>query len=402
VPALRSPLGTLEPLLAGPSPTPPTAHRFASPDHVSHGLARHSRRLTSQIRGRTRGDSLLATRCAIQPVSTGDTPTTHARHIVVVTPLPVFAGHRRSTTTAPTRAPTPDRAGQGQPPARGPTPTDTPAAPSPAGAAGAATHASSGPGRHISLPDEELPAPRRRRGLVRALALLVVLLVVGAAGTAVGYHFWYESTYFVVTDNAQVTGDLIQVGSLNAGRIVAARFEVGQPVQFGQEMAVIRIPQEVGMPMGGTMVLEEPAAGDRLASVRAPFSGMVVARLSHVGGTVSAGQPIYAIVDPNRVWIRANIEETKLARVQPGQSVDVYMDALGYSFEGRVMAITPASAATFSLLPSQNASGNFVKVTQLVPIKIQVNTGGQVLPLGTSATVRIKVREPGGGVPWEP
>jgi multidrug resistance efflux pump len=247
-----------------------------------------------------------------------------------------------------------------------------------------------------------MPRASRRGGLVRALALLVVLLVVGGVGTVVGYHFWYESTYFVVTDNAQVTGDLIQVGSLNAGRIVATRFEVGQPIQAGQEMAVIRIPQELDMPMGGTMVLEEPSAGDRLASVRAPFSGLVVARLSHVGGTVSAGQPIYAIVDPNRVWIRANIEETKLARVVPGQAVDVYMDALGYAFEGRVMAITPASAATFSLLPSQNASGNFVKVTQLVPIKIQVSTSGQMLPLGTSATVRIKVREPGGGVPWEP
>ena len=259
-----------------------------------------------------------------------------------------------------------------------------------------------GPARHAALPEEELPARRRRRGWARALGLLVVLLVVGAAGTVVGYHFWYESTYFVVTDNAQVTGDLIQVGSLNAGRIVAARFEVGQPVQAGQEMAAVRIPQEVTMPMGGTMVLEEPAAGDRLASVRAPFSGMVVARLSHVGGTVSAGQPIYAIVDPNRVYIRANIEETKLTRVRPGQAVDVYMDALGLTLEGRVMAITPASAATFSLLPSQNASGNFVKVTQLVPIKIQVNPAGQVLPLGTSATVRIKVREPVGGVPWEP
>ena len=237
---------------------------------------------------------------------------------------------------------------------------------------------------------------------MRAAGLLVVLLIVGVAGAAVGHHFWYEATYFVVTDNAQVTGDLIQVGSLNAGRIVAARFEVGQPVQAGQEMAVIRIPQELEMPMGGTMVLEESAAGDRLAAVRAPFTGLVVARLSHVGGTVAAGQPIYSVVDPSRVWIRANIEETKLVRVQPGQAVDVYVDALGITLEGRVMAITPASAATFSLLPSQNASGNFVKVTQLVPVKIQVNAAGWTLPLGTSATVRIKVREPVGGVPWRP
>ncbi len=254
----------------------------------------------------------------------------------------------------------------------------------------------------VTAIDDELMQPRRRRGWGRILGLLIVLLVVGAVGTGAGYHYWYESTYFVVTDNASVTGDLVQVGSLNAGRIVAARLEVGQAVQTGQELAVIRIPQELEMPMGGTMVLEEPSSGDRLASVRSPLSGLVVARSSHVGGTVSAGQPIYSLVDPNRVWIKANIEETKLNRLQAGQMVDVYVDALGYTFPGRVTAITPASAATFSLLPSQNASGNFVKVTQLVPVKIQVDTGGMLLPLGTSATVRIKVREPGGGVPWNP
>lgn len=274
--------------------------------------------------------------------------------------------------------------------------------PANAPATGPTASASAAQPHRQPAPIDELPPPPRRRGWARAIALLAVLLVVGVVGSAIGFHFWYEGTYFVVTDNAQVTGDLIQVGSLNAGRIVAARFEVGQAVQAGQEMAVIRIPQELDMAMGGTIVLEEPSAGDRLASVRAPFSGVVVARLSHVGGTVAAGQPIYSVVDPNGVWIKANIEETKLARLQAGQVVDVHVDALGHGVVGRVAAITPASAATFSLLPSQNASGNFVKVTQLVPIKIQVDPAGQILPLGTSATVRIKVREPDGGVPWNP
>jgi multidrug resistance efflux pump len=232
----------------------------------------------------------------------------------------------------------------------------------------------------------------------------VVLLVVGTASTFIGYHFWYESTYFVVTDNAQVTGDLIQVGSLNAGRIVAARFEVGQQVQAGQEMAIIRIPQEVEMPMGGTMVLEEPAAGDRLAAVRAPFTGVVVARLSHVGGTVAAGQPIYSLVDPRQVWIRANIEEAQAWRVEIGQQAEIHVDALNRNFVGQVDAITPASAATFSLLPANNASGNFTKVTQYVPVKIMVDTRGVMLPLGTSVVVRIKVREPASEypLPWQP
>ena len=73
-------------------------------------------------------------------------------------------------------------------------------------------------------------------------------------------------------------------------------------------------------------------------------------------------------------------------------------------FAGRVDAITPASAATFSLLPANNASGNFTKVTQYVPVKIAVDARGVVLPLGTSVEVRIQVREPGSEfpLPWQP
>jgi membrane fusion protein, multidrug efflux system len=71
---------------------------------------------------------------------------------------------------------------------------------------------------------------------------------------------------------------------------------------------------------------------------------------------------------------------------------------------GQVDAITPASAATFSLLPSNNASGNFTKVTQYVPVKIVADTGGAVLPLGTSVVVRINVRRPSEAypMPWRP
>ena len=87
--------------------------------------------------------------------------------------------------------------------------------------------------------------------------------------------------------------------------------------------------------------------------------------------------------------------------VQPGQSVEVHVDALDRSFEGRVEAITPASAATFSLLPQQNVAGNFTKVTQLVPVKISVDTGGVLLPVGTSVEVRIRVLADGGGLPWQ-
>lgn len=225
------------------------------------------------------------------------------------------------------------------------------------------------------------------------------------ASALFGYRYWYQTTYFVSTENATVTGDLVQVGSLNAGRIVATRVDVGRTVQTGQEIAVVAMAQEVG----GSGVGAGPRMGitgnsDSLVSVYSPLTGIVAARMGFVGGTVTAGQPIYSLVDPRQVWIRANIEEVSAWRVEVGQQAEIHSDALNRNFVGQVDAITPASAATFSLLPANNASGNFTKVTQYVPVKIVVDTRGVVLPLGTSVEVRIKVREPGSEfpLPWQP
>lgn len=256
---------------------------------------------------------------------------------------------------------------------------------------------------HAPLPAPAVAeaAPRKKRR--RLWLLLPILLVIGGVAGLFGYRYWYESTYFVMTENASVTGDLVQVGSLNAGRLLYTRVEVGDTVKQGQEIAVVGMPQQVGaVPMGGAPVMQETGGIDAQVPVRAPLNGIVAARMGSAGGTVSAGQPIYAIVDPTQVWVKANIEEDKIARVQVGQPVEVHVDALGQSFPGKVASITPASAATFSLLPSGNTSGNFTKVTQLVPIKIVVDSGGAVLPLGTSVEIKILVRQPGGGLPWQP
>ena len=134
------------------------------------------------------------------------------------------------------------------------------------------------------------------------------------------------------------------------------------------------------------------------------MTGIVAARIGYVGGTVAAGQPIYALVDPKQVLVKANIEESSAWRLAVGQPVEIHVDALNADLPGRVEAITPASASTFSLLPSGNVSGNFTKVTQYVPVKISVNAGNVVLPLGTSVEVKIQVRQPTEEfpLPWRP
>jgi membrane fusion protein, multidrug efflux system len=86
------------------------------------------------------------------------------------------------------------------------------------------------------------------------------------------------------------------------------------------------------------------------------------------------------------------VDEAQINRISIGQPADVHVDTLGKTLRGTVVAITPASAATFSLLPQNNASGNYTKVTQRVPVKITVDYAGDLLFPGTSAEVTIKVR----------
>lgn len=99
------------------------------------------------------------------------------------------------------------------------------------------------------------------------------------------------------------------------------------------------------------------------------------------------------IVDPTQLWVNANIEETNIGRVKVGQPVVVHIDALNADVPGKVEAVTPATANTFSMLPSSNASGNFTKVIQLVPVRIAVNLGNQPLLLGANVEVKIRVAD---------
>src|SRR3954454_18022576 len=173
--------------------------------------------------------------------------------------------------------------------------------------------------------------PKSKRG--RLLFLIPILLLALGGALFFGYRSWYEATYFVATDNASITGDLVQVGSLNAGRIVTTRVDVGRPVQNGQEIAVVAMPREIGSSaQGAAPRMGLTGTDDSLVSVYAPLNGIVAARMGQVGGTVSAGQPIYSLIDPAQVWIRANIEEANAWRIQAGQTAEIHVDALNRDF----------------------------------------------------------------------
>jgi membrane fusion protein, multidrug efflux system len=110
--------------------------------------------------------------------------------------------------------------------------------------------------------------------------------------------------------------------------------------------------------------------------IKAPTAGVVGKRSVEVGQQVQAGQPLFALVSRDDVWVIANFKETQLAGMRAGQTAEVEVDALdGQTFRGRVDSIGAATGAKFSLLPPENATGNYVKVVQRVPVKIVLDAG---------------------------
>jgi len=134
-------------------------------------------------------------------------------------------------------------------------------------------------------------------------------------------------------------------------------------------------------------------------TVRAPVSGIISRMRLEPGEWVEKGEPAFTIVDPATIWIEANLKETQLEHVRVGQKVEVRVDAYpGHVWPGRIASISAATGAEFAVIPPQNATGNWVKVVQRVPVRIAVEQRPELPPLRAGMTVAIAVdteREPG-------
>ncbi|HQZ12248.1 MAG TPA: HlyD family secretion protein [Devosia sp.] len=134
------------------------------------------------------------------------------------------------------------------------------------------------------------------------------------------------------------------------------------------------------------------------ATVIAPADGIVsqVASLN-VGQFVATGTTIASLIETTSTWIEANFKETQLAGITPGMPVEIKIDAYpGVAFEGKLESIGAATGAQFALIPAQNATGNWVKVTQRVPVRIEVTgAGDKPLRAGMSAVVAVDTKPAG-------
>ena len=126
-------------------------------------------------------------------------------------------------------------------------------------------------------------------------------------------------------------------------------------------------------------------------TIVSPVDGMVAQKSAHIGEVMVMGQPMFSIVDSKDLWVNARIEETYIGRLKVGQQVEYTID--GYpnrAFNGKIYELGNAASSVFALIPTENASNNFTKVTQRIPIKISLPQGDEVLfRPGMSAVIKV-------------
>ena len=212
----------------------------------------------------------------------------------------------------------------------------------------------------------------RRLILVPVLIVVALLAILGG----IGYYF-YNSYMYYSTDDAQVNGQIVNISALAPGQLTTLTVKQGDKVTEGQTI--------------GTVTVTGANGQSSSQDINSPIAGTIVQVPAVQGQGVAAGLTVAQVTDLSNLNVVAYVDENTINNVSNGQQVDVKVDAFNTTYSGHVQQIVQATAGSFSLLPTQdNASGNFTKVGQRVPVIVNINgNGGNDLVPGMSATVTI-------------
>jgi membrane fusion protein, multidrug efflux system len=200
-------------------------------------------------------------------------------------------------------------------------------------------------------------------------------------------------------DSARDLADAAQSQVTQAqGKLVQAEANYSQAQTAPRQMQISRSRAA----SAEAQVLQKKAALDQAqlnlqyTKITSPVAGIVSDRTVEVGENVAPGQELMKVIPLNDVWITANYKETQLRYMKVGQPVTIEVDAYGRKYNGKVNSIAGASGARFSLLPPENATGNYVKVVQRIPVKIVLDPGenkDQMLRPGMSVEPKVWIRQ---------
>lgn len=229
---------------------------------------------------------------------------------------------------------------------------------------------------------------------LKKVLISIAVLAIIAGGCAL-YYYFYEDSHFFTTENAQITANMVTVTPEVTGKVENWNVKEGDYVKTGQVLGHQDISALVTSSVISTQALNSTA--DSIVSkadIKSPIDGKVIQSNVVKGQVISPGMEIATIADTSNMYIKANIEETDIFKIKPGQKVDISIDAYpGKHFTGYVESIGQATQSAFSAYSSLNTSGEFSKVTQLIPVKIGiVNSENLTLMIGMNATVKIHIK----------
>jgi membrane fusion protein (multidrug efflux system) len=283
-------------------------------------------------------------------------------------------------------------------------------------------------------------APRRKLARLAVLALLLV------AAAVIGYRFWRNSVEFESTDDAYVGAHTVDISAEIAGQVDKVLVENNQHVDAGTPLFQLdRRPYELALAKAQADLAQREAelalaertntrdqrlvrqgflskegaetaatqartAGAAVEAARAavaqakldlertrisaPAQGVIANLSLRPGEAVQPRVPLFSLIGDREYWVDANFKETQLKNVHPGQRATVTLDMYpDHAFHGVVESLSGGAGTAFSLLPPENATGNWVKVTQRVPVRVRIVDPDPRYPLriGTSAKVEVRV-----------
>lgn len=278
---------------------------------------------------------------------------------------------------------------------------------------------------------EEISGKKNKTVWWQTRASRIAAKVVGGITLAILLFWIIFLRPYVSTDDARVAADIIKIANRGVnGQIIKINVSEGDDVTAGMELAELdhrmaeaqykkakarasfasmelqrmeslasqsgasrqQLDKARSEAMSAEADLQLAGLALEFTTLRSPVNGVIVQKLAQTGNILETNQTAVTVVDIDHAWISANIEETSVALVKPGQNVNVYIDE-GGKLTGKVLEIRKATASTFALIPSDSSSGNFIKLVQRIPVKIEIEPHpGINLRVGQSVEVKIRVR----------